>query len=157
MRVGQRGWAMHSWNRLLGSCRCGPWWELRWRLSRHCPGRRTMSHPCKSDQSCKDNNDWMILLLMRTFKTRARSPTTFQSSSSNSCFRNFNNLSAVTLSKATQYFRAISSMSYVEFHRVLTSRGIRWGRRPWAAQAARHAGRAIVVEFMIANESFRIW
>jgi len=47
-------------------------------------------------------------------------------------------------------------MSYVEFHQVFTSCGMRQMGSLWAAQVVCHAGSAMVVEWMVANESFQI-
>jgi hypothetical protein len=64
-------------------------------------------------------------------------------------------LSAVILSTAARYRRTNINMSYVEFHRVTTSRGMSLSLRLASWQMRRQAGRAIVVELMIANESCR--
>jgi hypothetical protein len=47
-------------------------------------------------------------------------------------------------------------MSKVEFQRVFTSCGMRRMGSLWVAQVVRHAGRVMVVEWMMAKESFRI-
>ena len=57
---------------------------------------------------------------------------------------------------AGRNLNAIFTMSYVEFHRVLTSRGMRRTGSLLVVQALRHAGRAAVVEWMIAKDNFRI-
>jgi hypothetical protein len=61
----------------------------------------------------------------------------------------------VMLSIGARYLSAKAIMSKVEFHRVTTSRGIKFGLSLWDSQWRRQAGRAIVVEWMMANESFR--
>jgi hypothetical protein len=52
------------------------------------------------------------------------------------------------------YTLAKLSNKYVAFQRVETSLGMIRGGKCAAATAARHAGRAMVVEFMMAKDSF---
>jgi hypothetical protein len=70
--------------------------------------------------------------------------------------RSFKDLLAVMSSIAERYLSATFAMSKVEFQRVFTSRGMRRMGSLWVAQVVRHAGRAMVVEWMMAKESFRI-
>ena len=90
-----------------------------------------------------------------TSRTPTRSSMICQSSESNSNRRNFMFLSAVTWSIALQYISANAIMSWVEFHRVTTSRGISRALRSSVWQVRRHAGRAMVVEWMIAKANLR--
>jgi hypothetical protein len=55
---------------------------------------------------------------------------------------------------AEWYLSAAFAMLYVEFQQVFISCGMRWMGGLWAAQVMHHAGSAMVVEWMIANESF---
>ena len=50
---------------------------------------------------------------------------------------------------------AKSSMSKVEFHRVVTSRGIIFSVVLRLRRMENHSGRRMVVEFLIANATFR--
>ena len=65
---------------------------------------------------------------------------------SSSYFLNLRVLSAVILSIAGLYATANLIMSYVEFHRVTTSRGMSRSLSLSSRQMRRQAGRAIVVE-----------
>src|SRR5882672_7122035 len=65
---------------------------------------------------------------------------------SSSYLRNLRDLSTVILSIGFRYSRANTIISWVEFQRVTTSRGISFGFMLWASQIRRHAGRAIIVE-----------
>ena len=80
-----------------------------------------------------------------------------QPSSSSSYCRIFKDLFAVILLITLRYSRATFSISYVEFHRVLTSWGISCTWSEWATQASHQAGRTMVVEWMTAKESLRTY
>jgi hypothetical protein len=81
-----------------------------------------------------------------TSSTTTKSPMILQSLLSSSYFLNFNSLFAVIASIGCRYLSANCIISYVEFHRVTTSRGIRHDLNPSRIQIVRQAGRALVVE-----------
>lgn len=64
-------------------------------------------------------------------------------------------LSLVNISTACRYLTATSSMSYVEFQCVFTSRGSNFSRSFNVLRTAFHAGRSFVVEWMILKASLR--
>ena len=86
-----------------------------------------------------------------TSSTLTRSLMITQSSLSSSYLLNFKPLSPVTLSIAVLYLSTKFIISYVEFQRVTTSRGMRHSLRLSSRQVRRQAGSAIVVEWMMAK------
>src|SRR5277367_4481782 len=78
-------------------------------------------------------------------------------STSSSNRRSFNALWAVMASIAFRYLTANTSISYVEFQRVTTSRGMSLDLRLRSTHACRQAGSAMVVEWMIAKASCRTY
>ena len=106
-------------------------------------------------RKCLFSHPWFVQ--PRTIKTSLSCLTTTHSSllSSRSLesFLRF----AVKLSTATQYSRTKASMSYVEFHLVVTSRGMRRSGRSVFATQSFQAGRSSVVELTILNASLQTW
>ena len=88
-------------------------------------------------------------------RTLTRSSTMTQSSLSSSYFLSFKTLSAIILLMAVRYRSTNRIISYVEFHRVTTSWGISRTLRLTSWQMWRQAGRVIVVEWMMVNDSWR--
>jgi hypothetical protein len=70
--------------------------------------------------------------------------------------RSFKDLLVVMSLIAKQYLSATFTMSKVEFQHVFTSCGMRRMGSLWVAQVMHHAGRAMVVEWMMAKESFQM-
>lgn len=94
---------------------------------------------------------------MITFKTSPSSLAIPHSAGESSYFRRSSSRFAVILSIAGRKSSAKLSISYVEFQRVATSRGIIRRGRPQELSVVYHCGRRIVVDFFTAYENLRNW